>query len=435
MIATEPMTDHVSTEEQSTAQTSHGGDAPVAGSPPPSRMPTTPTRGRRYFVNGIIVLTSVLAVVGMLAVFANRLLFNPDNFASTSTQMLQNAAIRSALSNYLVDQLYANVNVEGAIKSALPPQLQSLAGPAAGAVRSSAPQAVNVLLTRPAVQSLWEKTTRAADQTFVAIVKGGNGAIGANNGTVTLNLGAILKDAASRLGIPSSLFSKIPPSAANLTILKSKQLSLIQDLGNGIRGLALALTIAVPLLYAAAVAIARGRRRRTLMSVGFAMTLVGLLGLGARALLVTQVPDSLIKDVSIRPAGRAVVDIVTQILGDIAAAFVIVGVVFVIAAWFAGPAHAAVTSRRFIAPFLRDHPGWTYGIVASVMLVIFIWQPIHATGTVGGIIVFSVLAALGTEALRRQTAIEFRPVAEEATAAGTAHQTPRTPGPPPSLQT
>jgi hypothetical protein len=88
-------------------------------------------------VNGIIVVASILGVVGMLAVFANRLLFNPENFANTSTQMLENPAIRSALWNYLVDQRYANVNVEGAIKSALPPQLQSLAGPAAGAVRSS----------------------------------------------------------------------------------------------------------------------------------------------------------------------------------------------------------------------------------------------------------------------------------------------------------
>jgi hypothetical protein len=210
-----------------------------------------------------------------------------------------------------------------------------------------------------------------------------------------------------------------------LTILKSKQLSLIQKLGNGIRGLALALTIVVPLLYAAAVALARGRRRRTLMSVGFALTTAGLLGLGARALLVTKVPDSLINDVAIRPAGRAVVDIVTQILGDIATAFVIVGVVFVVAAWFAGPARAAITSRRFIAPFLRDHPGWTYGIVASVMLVIFIWQPIHATGTLGGIIVFSVLAAVGTEALRRQTAIEFPADRTDVpTAGGTTPPTP-----------
>lgn len=408
------MTDQRSIDAPSSPQSTDEDAAPASRRPGPPPTPTTPTRGRRWFVNGIIVFASILGVVGMLAVFANRLLFNPDNFASTSTQLLQNAAIRSAVSNYLVDQLYANVNVQGAIKSTLPPQLQSLAGPAAGAVRSSAPQAVNVLLTRPAVQSLWERANRAAAQTFDAIVKGGNGAVGANNGTVTLNLGAILSDAASRLGISSSIFAKLPPSAANLTIFKSKQLSLIQDLGNGIKGLALALTIVVPLLYAAAVALARGRRRRTLMSVGFALTIVGLLGLGARALLVTQVPDTLINDVAIRPAGRAVVDIVTQILGDIASAFVIVGVVFVVAALFAGPARAAVRSRRFIAPFLREHPGWTYAIVAAVMLVIFIWQPIHATGTVGGIIVFSVLAAVGTEVLRRQTAVEFPADASDA---------------------
>jgi hypothetical protein len=42
-----------------------------------------------------------------------------------------------------------------------------------------------------------------------------------------------------------------------------------------------------------------------------------------------------------------------------------------------------------------------------VLLLIFIWQPFPATGTLIGIIVFTVLAAIGTEALRRQTAEEF----------------------------
>ena len=79
----------------------------------------------------------------------------------------------------------------------------------------------------------------------------------------------------------------------------------------------------------------------------------------------------------------------------------------VVAAWFAGPARIAVGGRRAIAPFLREEPGWTYAIVASVMVLIFIWQPIAATGTPVGIIVFSCLALLGTELLRRQTAREF----------------------------
>ncbi|MBV8988029.1 MAG: SHOCT domain-containing protein [Solirubrobacterales bacterium] len=43
----------------------------------------------------------------------------------------------------------------------------------------------------------------------------------------------------------------------------------------------------------------------------------------------------------------------------------------------------------------------------GVMVLIFIWQPIPATGTPIGMIVFLALALLGTEALRRQTAAEF----------------------------
>ncbi len=41
------------------------------------------------------------------------------------------------------------------------------------------------------------------------------------------------------------------------------------------------------------------------------------------------------------------------------------------------------------------------------MLLIFIWQPIPATGKPAGIIVFLVLAFLGTYVLRRQTAEQF----------------------------
>ena len=43
------------------------------------------------------------------------------------------------------------------------------------------------------------------------------------------------------------------------------------------------------------------------------------------------------------------------------------------------------------------------------MALIFIWDPIPATGKPAGIIVFLALAFLGTYLLRRQTAAEFPP--------------------------
>jgi hypothetical protein len=350
--------------------------------------------------------TTVLAVLAIFAVWANRQLLNPNNWANTSTKLLQNAQVREATSNYLVDQLYANVNVSQELKTRLPAQLQPLAGPVAGALRSLASEAALRALANGRVQEAWKKANRVADQTFVSIVEGGKGAVSTNGGQVSLNLASVITDITNRLGLPN-VSSKLPPSVANLKILKSNQIKFVQDAGKALKGLALLLTIVVPLLYALAILLARGRRRRTLMTVGVAIIFAGVLVLAGRAIIESQVTSSLVKVEANRPAVEAVMSIATGMLSEIAGAFVIIGIPLIAAAWFAGPASLAVKARRAIAPFLRDQPEWTFGIVAFIMLLIFIWGPIPATHKPAGIIVFLALALFGTEVLRRQTAAEF----------------------------
>ena len=388
------------TEEPATPAAEPAAPVPGAG-------PAKISRGRLIGVDALIVVTTILAVVGMLAVWANRLLFNPDNWANTSTQLLENPEIRSATSNYLVDQLYNNVNVAGLLKSGLPPRLDPLAGPAAGALRNVAVQGTEFALQRPVVQTLWEAANRTADRALIAVVEGKKGPIGTESGVVTLNLGSILDDVAARFGLPSGLSSKLPPNVATLTIFKSDQLSFVQKVGKAVKGLALLLTILVPLLYILAIFLARQHRRRTLMSVGFAITIAGIAGIAGRSILQNAIVDSLVHNQAQRPAVRATVGIGTAILGEIAAAFIIFGLVVVVAAWFAGPARPAIAGRRSIAPFLRERAAGTYAVVAVILLLIFIWQPIPATGTWIGILVFIALALVGTELLRRQTAVEF----------------------------
>jgi hypothetical protein len=357
-------------------------------------------------VHALVWGTTVLAVVAIFAVWANRQLLNPDNWADTSTKLLQNAEVREATSNYLVDQLYANVNVSQELSAKLPAQLQPLAGPIAGAIRNLANEAALRALANARVQEAWKTANRAADQTFVSIVEGGKGAVSTNGGEVSLNLASITAEITNRLGLPN-VSSKLPPNVAKLKILKSNQLKFVQDAGNALKSLALLLTIIVPLLYALAIFLARGRRRRTLMSVGAAIIFAGVLVLAGRALLESQVTDSLVKVEANKPAVKAVMSIATGMLSEIAGAFVIVGIPLIAAAWFAGPARVAVKARRAIAPFLRDQPEWAFGIVAFIMLLIFIWGPIPATHKPAGIIVLLALALFGTEVLRRQTALEF----------------------------
>jgi hypothetical protein len=378
----------------------------AVGPPSPSRVPPI-SRGRLIFVDALIAVTTLLLVVGMFAIWCNRLLFNPDNWSNTSTQLLQNPNIRSTSANYLVDQLYSNVNVPGLIKGGLPTQLQPLAAPAAGALRSFAVQGVELALARPEIQNLWAQANRAADRTLIAVVNGGKGPVGVKHGVVTLGLGSILDNVAGRLGLPSNLSAKLPPNIATLTVLKSNQLKLVQSVGQGIKGLALWLTILVPLLYALAIVLAPGHRRRTLMTVGWAAILAGIIVLLGRRVLESQVSSALTSDASVRPTIAAVVSIGTGLLAEVAGGVIFMGILLIAAGWFAGPAHAARSGRQAIAPFLREHPVPSYGITLGLLVLLFIWDPIPATGTPAGILAFIVLALLGTYLLRRQTGREF----------------------------
>jgi hypothetical protein len=392
--------------------------APEPKPPTSAPEPKPPiSRKRRIGINALIGVTTLLLIVGIFSVWANRLLFNPDNWSNTSTQLLENPQIRSTTANYLVDQLYANVDVSGLISSGLPPRLAPLAAPAAGALRNVAVKGVDLALTRPRVQQLWATANRAADKTFIAVVNGGKGPVGVQSGVVTLDLGSIVNNVASRLGLPSDLSSKLPPNIANLTVLRADQLSLVQDVGSAIKGLALWLTILTPLLYALAIFLATGRRRRTLMTVGFGIAIAGVIAMLGRSLLESQGSGALTHDASLQATVKAVFSIATGMINEIAGACIAVGLVLVAAAWFAGPARLPRACREALAPYLRDHPGGAYATTLAIMVLIFIWNPIPATGKIAGIIVFLALALFGTYLLREQTGREFPDARAGATAA------------------
>ena len=171
---------------------------------------TPENRAHRIWVRVILGLATVLAVFAIFAIWANRQLMNPTNWANTSTALLQKQTIRSAVSGYLVDQLYANVDVEGELKSGLPKQLAPLAGPISGGLHNLAEQGAERALGFPRVQDAWRNANRAADQALVTIVNGGGSRVQINGGTVSLNLRQIVADLAQRLGLPANVADKLP---------------------------------------------------------------------------------------------------------------------------------------------------------------------------------------------------------------------------------
>jgi hypothetical protein len=377
-----------------------GSDGASADTPPHARS-------HRVWVRVLLVLSTLLAVLAIFAIWANRQLLNPENWARTSTALLQKATIRAAVSTYLINQLYANVDVPGELKAGLPKQLRPLAGPVSGALHSVAEQGAERALETPQVQNVWKNANRAADQALVTIVKGGGRHVQINGGTVSLNLRQIVADLADRLGLPSSLAEKLPASVANLKVVTSSQLGLVRNGAKALQALAIWLTIITIALYALAVFLAHGHRRRTLMWVGWSLVLAGLIVLVGRKIGQGQLVSAVTSDAAIEPAANDAYSVATSLLVQVASSAIIIGIPLILAAWLAGPARWAEAARRFLAPRFRARPALVYWITAALLALIFIWGPIPATRNIWDILLFTILGFVGAYVLQRQIAEEF----------------------------
>jgi hypothetical protein len=382
-------------------------EAPPASDAPKAGSAVTDGGAHRIWVRVILGLATVLAILSILSIWANRQLMNPTNWSKTSTALLRKQTVRSAVSGYLIDELYANVDVQERLKSGLPPQLAPLAGPLSGALHNLAEQGAERALELPRVQDAWRTANYAADQALVTIVKGGGSRVQINGGTVSLNLHQIVADIALQLGLPASVADKLPPSVASLKIVTSSQLGLVRSLAKTLHTLALWLTIVTFLLYALAMFLARGYRRSTLMWVGSSLVVAGLFVLLARKIGQGQIVSAITSDASIEPAANDAYSVATSLLVQVSSAAIIIGIPLILAALLAGPARWALSVRRFLAPHFREHQGLPYWIAAGLLALVFLWGPIPATRNPLEMLIFTILALVGAHVLRGQIAEEF----------------------------
>jgi hypothetical protein len=361
---------------------------------------------RRLLPLTLITVGSVLAFLAIFAIWANRQLLDTDNWTDTSTQLLENDEIRGQLAIYLIDELYANVDVEAELADTLPPRLQPLAGPAAGALQNLGVRGVETLLERPRAQELWEEANRRAHTRLLQVVEDDVGDnVSTTGGNVTLDMKGLLEQTQARFGVGGRLAERLPADAAQLTVLKSDELELAQDGVRFLKALAIILVILALGLMALGVYLARGWRREALRACGFGLILAGVAALVARSLAGGAVVGLAETD-SVEPALEGTWSIATSLLVEAATATLLYGIVVVFAAWLAGPTAWATSTRRALAPFLRE-PRFAYGGLALIVLLLVAWGPTPAFRKPILALILIALLALGVEALRRHTAREF----------------------------
>jgi Short C-terminal domain len=362
---------------------------------------------RRAAIWTLIALASLIGVLSIMAGWVNRQLLDNDEWNKASARMVRDPAVRETLSIYLVNALYDNVDVAHALGQRLPANVKVLAGPAAGALRQPATESVGFLLARPRAQQLFVNASARAHERLINVLENKTGAgISTGSGVVTLNLGQLITQLGSDLGLPKPALAKIPSDAGRITVMRSNELGLAQKGVQAIRFLSVWLLVLVLALFAWAVYLARGVRRETLRTIGWAFVFVGFLVLVARRLVGNYVTDSLAGP-AFRDSAHHIWLTMSSILGQIGRETVFYGVAGLLAMTLMGPGKTATAIRRRMAPLLNTRPGVTWAAFGFAFLLLVLWGGTLALRTWWETLILAALLAAGLQALRRQTLREF----------------------------
>jgi hypothetical protein len=382
----------------------------IEHTPAPAVTPTSPSSSgnsrRRKLVLGVLVfLGSLMLCVAIFATWVDRVALDSSAWSDTSTKALQQPAVQTALSEYLVDQLYTNVDVPAALSQALPPRLQPLAGPIAVGAEPYIQRAVAAGLARPRVVELWRVANLRAHTQLMRILNGGSGLFSTASGTVSVDLSPIVGNLSSTLSQRTSGAVTLPPGTGKIVLLQSDQLSAAQS---GVKFLRLA---SIPLgllglaVFAIAVAISRDRRK-TLRAVAIGVLAAAVVLIFVRRVVGDALIDSLTTLPQNRDAAHAIWWVATERLGAANLTTVIVGLLLLIGTWFAGPGRRAVSTRKSLTPYVRD-PAIAYGTYAGIVLVLLAWAPVPAASDPVIAPILIILGAIGIEALRRLSVRDF----------------------------
>ncbi len=364
-----------------------------------------PRKGRRRLVKVLLVLAGILAFVSIFSVWVERQALDTNEWVSTSSKFLEDDTIRAQVGNYLVDQLYTNVNVKKQIGSILPGDVKKFSGPAAAGLRQVAGSAADKILQTSTAQSLWETANRDAHEQLLAVLNGGGETVTTQNGEVTLNLGSLVNNLLSQVSFGPSI--SLPPDAGQITILHSNQLGTAQDIVVAIKGLAIVFILLTLGTLSLAIYLSKGERWITVLYSGVALVAAGFAVIVARHVAGGIVVNALVKDPTVKPAANNVWDIATTLMTSIATSVIIAGFLFIVAGWLASPTKIAWRVR---GPRRRCSSSRRAGSTAasgSSSASTSSRRPRRACASSSPRSRSAGMAAYGIDGMRRQTVREF----------------------------
>jgi hypothetical protein len=360
-------------------------------------------RKRSILVTTLLVLGALLMVGAGIGIWAQRQALDTDEWVGTSSDLLENEQIRTAVGLYLVEQLYDSAEVRQRLETALPPALQPLAGPASAGLKEIARRNAPRLLGSAVALNAWRDANRAAHETLMTALDGAEV-------PVDLDLGTLLEAVADDTGLPSAAVDRLPANIARLQIAPPEEIEKVRtavDVFEAIGWVLFGLALAA---FAAAIYLATDRRRTTL-AVGGCLILAGVAMLVVRKLTGEWVVSALADAPNAQAVAADAWSIATSLMVSVAEGGMLIGLILIAGAWLAGPGQRATTLRRAGAPTFQQRPAVVRVALALVLLLLALWGPVPWTRELLPLVLLAIAAYVWLELLMRRAVADLRPVA------------------------
>jgi hypothetical protein len=358
-------------------------------------------RGRRIGVGALLVVGTLLWTLLGFAIWANRQALDTDNWVDTSSGLLEDDEIRTAVGLFIIDRLYQSDAVEERLAQVLPPRLVPLAKPAAQGLKQVAERNAGRVLGTAAALQAWEAANRTAHKSLIRLVESD-----VASGDVSLDLGSLFEQMATATGLPPEAVQKLPPDVTSLQVASADNLQAAQDALHLFKTLLWVLLVLSLAVFGAAIALSRDRRR-TILTVGFCLMFAGVALFAVRALAGSIVVDALADAPNAHAVADDVWSIATSLLVAVASGTFLFGLFVALGAWLAGAGRRATAIRRASAYSYREQPGIVFGGLGAAILLLVIWGPVPWTQRWWGILIFTALAFAWLEWIRRRTLEQY----------------------------
>jgi len=328
------------------------------GSPP--KLP----RWRRTLVAVLVILSVVLAPLGVVAIFVRNLVLDTDTYVETVAPLAHDPDIVQSAADRMTDRLFESVDVEQRIQDALPDRAEFLAGTLTTALEGVARDAAVQLLETDQFQQFWERANRRAHTLVQAALTGeGPDSVRIKDGQVVLDLKPLLRKVRERLqdrGV--SVFDDVKfDRDLAFELFDASSIESAQGVVRALDKAAWYLEILAIVFLAVAVALS-GNRRRTLVRWGIGL----FIAMAVTAIAIALSRNAYLNAVSgpdlSRSAAGSAFDILVRFLRNAVRVLAVIGIIVAIGAMLTGDSKIAArtraTARRLVTGKSDGAPGW-----------------------------------------------------------------------------